>query len=34
LLKPRLAGICGTDLELLHGYSSFDGIPAMNLSPM
>jgi len=27
LLAPRLTGICGTDLELLHGYYSFDGIP-------
>lgn len=27
LLRPRLAGICGTDLELLHGYYSFDGTP-------
>jgi len=27
LLRPRIAGICGTDLELLHGYYSFDGVP-------
>jgi threonine dehydrogenase-like Zn-dependent dehydrogenase len=26
LVKVRLAGICGTDLELLHGYGRFDGI--------
>jgi threonine dehydrogenase-like Zn-dependent dehydrogenase len=27
LVKIRLAGICGTDLELLKGYSEFRGIP-------
>lgn len=27
LLAPRVAGICGTDLELLRGYYSFDGTP-------
>lgn len=27
LLAPRMTGICGTDLELLHGYYSFDGVP-------
>jgi len=27
LLAPRLTGICGTDLELLRGYYSFDGVP-------
>ena len=27
LLKVRLAGICGTDLELVRGYYAFKGIP-------
>jgi len=27
LLRVRLAGICGTDLELLKGYYPFEGIP-------
>lgn len=27
LLAPRVTGICGTDLELLRGYYSFDGVP-------
>lgn len=27
LLAPRLAGICATDLEILHGYAGFSGIP-------
>ncbi len=27
LIKPRLAGICNTDLELLRGYYDFSGIP-------
>ena len=27
LVKVRLAGICGTDLELVKGYYPFDGIP-------
>jgi threonine dehydrogenase-like Zn-dependent dehydrogenase len=27
LLAPRLAGICATDLEILHGYAGFVGIP-------
>ncbi len=27
LIKVRLAGICGTDLELIKGYYPFDGIP-------
>jgi threonine dehydrogenase-like Zn-dependent dehydrogenase len=27
LVKVRLAGICGTDLELLKGYHAFTGIP-------
>lgn len=27
LVKVRLAGICGTDLELLKGYAPFSGIP-------
>lgn len=27
LLRVRLAGICGTDLELLHGYYPYTGIP-------
>jgi threonine dehydrogenase-like Zn-dependent dehydrogenase len=27
LLRPRITGICGTDLELLRGYYSFDGVP-------
>ncbi len=27
LIRVRLAGICGTDLELLHGYMDFRGVP-------
>lgn len=27
LLKVRQMGICHTDLELLHGYQNFSGIP-------
>ncbi len=27
LIRVRLAGICGTDLELVHGYYPFTGIP-------
>ena len=27
LLRTRLAGICGTDLALLEGYSQFQGVP-------
>lgn len=27
LIRPRLVGICGTDLELLRGYRQFNGIP-------
>ena len=27
LIRLRLAGVCGTDLELLHGYYPFTGIP-------
>lgn len=27
LIRVRLAGICGTDLELLRGYADFTGIP-------
>ncbi|MFT4632266.1 MAG: threonine dehydrogenase-like Zn-dependent dehydrogenase [Crocinitomicaceae bacterium] len=27
LLRTRLAGICGTDLALLQGYSQFQGVP-------
>lgn len=27
LVKVKLAGICGTDLEILHGYMSYKGIP-------
>jgi threonine dehydrogenase-like Zn-dependent dehydrogenase len=27
LLRPRLSGICGTDLELLRGYQEFSGVP-------
>ena len=27
LVKVRLAGICGTDLELVKGYYPFSGIP-------
>ncbi|OQA09385.1 MAG: 2-deoxy-scyllo-inosamine dehydrogenase [bacterium ADurb.Bin374] len=27
LIKPRLVGICGTDLELLRGYRQFSGVP-------
>lgn len=27
LIKVRLAGICGTDLEILRGYAGFQGIP-------
>ena len=27
LVKVKLAGICGTDLEILHGYMSYSGIP-------
>ena len=27
LVRVRLAGICGTDLQLLHGYADFAGIP-------
>jgi threonine dehydrogenase-like Zn-dependent dehydrogenase len=27
LIKVRLAGICGTDLEILRGYAGFEGIP-------
>lgn len=27
LVRVRLAGICGTDLELLRGYTPFEGIP-------
>jgi len=27
LIRPRLVGICGTDLELLRGYRQFKGIP-------
>lgn len=31
LIRTKLAGICGTDLELVNGYDPFIGIPAMNL---
>ncbi len=27
LIRVRLAGICGTDLEMLRGYYPFDGVP-------
>lgn len=27
LLRPRMAGICNTDLELLRGYHAFAGVP-------
>jgi len=27
VVKVKLAGICGTDLEILHGYMSYKGIP-------
>jgi len=27
IVKVRLAGICGTDLEILQGYMSFEGVP-------
>ncbi|HNW36324.1 MAG TPA: alcohol dehydrogenase catalytic domain-containing protein [Candidatus Ozemobacteraceae bacterium] len=27
LIRPRLIGICGTDLELLRGYREFKGVP-------
>ncbi len=27
LLRPRISGICGTDLEFLHGYQNFSGVP-------
>jgi len=27
LLRPRMSGICGTDLELLRGYQEFSGVP-------
>jgi threonine dehydrogenase-like Zn-dependent dehydrogenase len=27
LIKVKLAGICGTDVEILHGYAGFQGIP-------
>lgn len=27
LLEVRFAGICGTDIELLQGYSGFEGVP-------
>ena len=27
LLKVRQAGICGTDLEIIHGYMGFHGVP-------
>lgn len=27
LVKVRLAGICGTDLEILQGYMSYNGVP-------
>lgn len=27
LIRVRLAGICGTDLELVQGYMRFDGVP-------
>jgi threonine dehydrogenase-like Zn-dependent dehydrogenase len=27
LIKPRLAGICGTDLELVKGYYPYTGVP-------
>lgn len=27
LVKVKLAGICGTDLEILHGYMAYSGIP-------
>jgi len=27
LVRVRAAGICGTDLQLLHGYAAFEGIP-------
>lgn len=26
LVKVKLAGICGTDLEMIHGYMSYDGV--------
>ena len=31
LVRVRMAGICGTDLELLRGYKSFRGIPGHEL---
>jgi len=27
LVRVRIAGICGTDLELVHGYMTFEGVP-------
>ena len=27
LIRTRLAGICGTDIQLLKGYYDFSGIP-------
>jgi threonine dehydrogenase-like Zn-dependent dehydrogenase len=27
LVRVRLAGICNTDVELLHGYYNFRGVP-------
>ncbi len=26
LIKVRLAGICGTDLEMIQGYASYTGV--------
>jgi alcohol dehydrogenase len=31
LIRVRLAGICGTDLQILNGYASFSGIPGHEL---
>src|SRR6187455_875186 len=27
LIRVRIAGICGTDLQILEGYAGFEGIP-------
>src|SRR5580704_16140621 len=27
LVRVRVAGICGTDLEMIHGYMGFSGVP-------
>src|SRR6266404_5651987 len=33
IVRVRMAGICGTDLELARGYMSYRGVPGMRFVP-